>query len=985
MPYVKNRYKVVIERIYRNLKERIYTKVSELDTEYYKSKEPLPYDRRLEGEHGTLKIGDKWGDLWDCAWFHFTGKVPEEAKGKKTVLIIDVSGEGCIVDGDGNPLRGITVVENAFDEHNGMGGKRVFDLLPSAAGGEPVDIWMDAGCNCLFGTLRNNGCLAAADIAVVDTEIRELFYDYQVLYNLMKTLDERSARYNAVLFALYNASLELNTYSPEEVRCASAIVKKELDKKGGDPSLKFTAIGHAHLDLAWLWPIRETIRKGARTFSTALDLMDKYPDYVFGASQPQLYEWMKIYYPHLYERIKEKVKEGRWEVQGCMWVEADTNIIGGEAMVRQVLYGKNFFMDEFGVDVKHLWMPDVFGYSGALPQILKKSGCDYFMTQKLSWNEYNKFPHQTFLWQGIDGTQIFAHMLPEETYNSPMTPESVHFSEINYMDSGKSDEALILFGIGDGGGGPGLEHLERARRLKNLNGLCPVEQGKAEPLLMRMAENAKDLKKWNGELYLEKHQGTYTTQAKNKYYNRKMELALRELEFALILSGQNETYPKEELDKIWKEVLLYQFHDIIPGSSIKRVYDESTARYEILLNRVREMTDACYEKAMDGHGTAVFNSLSWERTELVEKDGRFYWVTVPAMGYTSLPEQPEDHFAVIAADGCLENGNLKVTFGADGSVVSVYDKKAARETLKEPSNIYHVYCDESADCWDIPIEYTDRKPEAFTLTEQTFSVEGPCAVCRQTYTYGKSALTVKAILKDGSHRVDFQVEADWYENEKMLRTAFHTNVVTNHASFEIQYGKIDRKNNDNTSWENAQFEVCGHKWVDLSEENYGVALLNDCKYGHRVIDGMLDLNLLRSQNYPGENADRGHHSFTYSLYPHSGNDASGHVSREAYELNVPVTVKTLDTAPLKARSLFSVDGQAVMETVKRAEHSNETVIRMFEPYGSTTTVRLTMDIAYSKAVLCDLMENEGEVLQLDGRELFLTFSPFEIKTIKLYR
>lgn len=982
MPYVKQRHKVVIYNTYNIIKEKIYAKIAPLEVECYKTKEPVPYAQRTTGEYSKLNINDKWGDLWDCAWFHFKGRVPESTKGKKAVLLLDISGEGCIVDDEGNPIRGITVVDDFFDSHHGLGGKKAVNIADPCEGNETIDFWMDAGCNCLFGSLKNNGIVALADIAVVDMQMRALFYDFQVLYNLMEHIDEKSARYNKILFALYQASIQFTDYNEAEVSKAREILAAELSKKGGDPSLKFTAIGHSHLDLAWLWPIRETIRKGARTFSTALDLMDQYPDYVFGASQPQLYEWMKIYYPGLYKRIKQKVKEGRWEVQGCMWVEADSNLIGGESMVRQILYGKRFFKDEFGVDVQNLWLPDVFGYSGALPQILKKSGCDYFMTQKLSWNEYNKFPHQSFMWQGIDGTEIFAHMLPEENYNGALTPEAILYAEQNYKDSGICDEALMLFGIGDGGGGPGMEHLERAMRLKNLNGLCPVEQAKAQPLFERLAKT-KELKKWCGELYLEKHQGTYTTQAKNKRYNRLMEISLRELEFALVLSDRLNEYPKETIDKIWKEVLLYQFHDIIPGSSIKRVYDESIARYEVMLKTVNDMTDACYRTICKCAKAVVFNSLSWERNEIVKFNGQHYILSIPPMGYTSINVQAAEKFNVEAFENRLENKYLAIKFGEDGAVESIFDKLNGREVLKGKSNVYNLYEDINANCWDIGIEYTDRAPSAFKLTDQKLYVEGPDAVCQQSYTLGASSIQVKVILRHDSKRVDFRVQADWHENEKMLRTSFNTNIMTDSASFEIQFGKIDRKNNDNTSWENAQFEVCGHKWVDLSEGDYGAALLNDCKYGYRVVGSIIDMNLLRSQNYPGEDADRGHHEFAYSFYPHAGNEINGQVSKQAYEFNIPVHLLDGEGDEIVSQSMFQITDGAVIESVKKAEDSPDVIIRIFEPYGRSVNVTLQSNLSFGKAFETDLMENKRVQLDNLSGKIMFRLKPFEIKTILL--
>ncbi len=732
----------------------------------------------------------------------------------------------------------------------------------------------------------------------------------------------------------------------------------------------------------WLWPIRETIRKGARTFSNTLHYMEQYPDYKFGASQAQLYAWMKEFYPALYERVKEKIKEGRWEVQGCMWVEADTNLSGGEALVRQILYGKRFFKEEFGVEVKNLWLPDVFGYTGSLPQLLRRSGCDYFMTQKLSWSEHNKFPHQTFLWEGIDGTEIFTHMLPEDTYNSSLTPRQMKYAENNYIDSGICEEALILFGVGDGGGGPGSLHLEQASRMKNLNGICPVNIDFAQPLFERLEESTRGkLPKWVGELYLERHQGTYTTQAKNKWFNRKMELALRELEFALLLTNHLEDYPKQQLDEIWKEVLLYQFHDIIPGSSIKRVYDESVARYEILLSKVQGMTEDCYKEIAADAALTAFNSLSWERTEIVEQDGSIYEMKVPALGYTKQKAPVINVQAEVGRD-YLENEYLRAVFGEDGALVSLFDKSAKRESLSGPSNLFAVYDDLNADCWDIAIEYTDRKPEYFTLEGQKFYVKGAYATCEQCYAYGQSQIVVRIQLGHESKRLEFDIKVEWKENLKMLRTSFETDILAKEASYEIQFGQIKRPNNDNTLWQKAQFEVCGHKWVDLSEADYGVALLNDCKYGYRVLGKVIDMNLLRSQNYPGESADRGNHQIRYALYPHTGDERTGQVHKQAYEFNVPVILQKGEGSNTVTSQLVSGAENVVIETIKKAEDENSCILRLYEPYGATVGTSLQFDKQYTSIYKCNLMEEEEEVIG-SGDSLSLKVKPFEIVTLKL--
>jgi alpha-mannosidase len=402
----------------------------------------------------------------------------------------------------------------------------------------------------LFGRFRS-GTLKEAKIAVCREEVRQLYYDAEVLLETAERLPAGSARKERILQVLYEVSLFLTDLSDERVAQARLMLGEQLAKRGGDPALTISAVGHAHLDLAWLWPIRETIRKGARTFATALRMMEQYPDYVFGASQPQLYDWIKQYYPKLYARVKERVMEGRWELQGTMWVESDTNVPGGESLIRQILYGKRYFKQEFGVETKSLWMPDVFGYTASLPQLMKKSGTDYMMTQKLSWSVYNRHPHHTFFWEGIDGSRVLTHMPPEDTYNSPAAPRSIIKAETDYLDKNISEYCLMLFGIGDGGGGPGEEHLERLAREKNLLGLSPVVQEPSSEFFEKLNKDQHRYQTWRGELYLEKHQGTLTTQGRNKRYNRKLEKALRELEFALVLAGVSQLGKVSDMN--WKK------------------------------------------------------------------------------------------------------------------------------------------------------------------------------------------------------------------------------------------------------------------------------------------------------------------------------------------------------------------------------------------------------------------------------------------------
>ncbi|HEY3283570.1 MAG TPA: glycoside hydrolase family 38 C-terminal domain-containing protein [Armatimonadota bacterium] len=1000
MPYYLPQKQHELSELARRIENAVYTPIGELEMAAWRTPEPVPFDQRETGERITPKPDEKWGSLWDCAWFHFTGEVPDSADGKPVVLLIDLNGEALVVDEAGNPRLGLTTVSSEFDYSLGKPGKRVVPLLERAKGGEKIDLWADAACNDLFGRLQHDGTVKEASIALLNPEMRGLHYDVEVLAELMRQLPEDSARRSSIWDALCRAALKLERFTAEEARAAREVLAPELARRNGDAPLRISAIGHAHMDLAWLWPLRETVRKGARTFATALHFMEKYPDYHFGASQPQLFQWMKDHYPSLYERIKQRVAEGRLEVQGAMWVEADANVPSGESLVRQLLYGKRFFRQEFGIDVRNLWLPDVFGYSGALPQILKKAGVDYFMTQKLSWSIVNRHPHHTFLWQGIDGSRVLAHLLPEDTYNSSAAPRALAKAEKNYLDKALCDGCLLLFGIGDGGGGPGEEHLERLEREKDLLGLPPVTQERGHKLLERFEAVRDRLPYWAGELYLERHQGTFTTQARNKRGNRKLELALRELELAAsqALWAKGQAYPQEELESLWKEMLLYQFHDILPGSSITRVYTESVERYAAMLARVEELTqkaEAALFAEVETSGmtqpVVLRNSLSWDRRELVQVRDRWVDAQVPAMGHAvvDLAALTDTFVPPTASTAGLENDLLKVTLNADGSLAGVWDKQNGREVLASGAagNCLAVYQDEG-DAWDFAMHYDERPPERFVLRSSEARVEGPQAIVEQVYSYGMSTLTQKLVLTAGSRRLDFTTHVDWRESNKMLRTSFPTCVVATEATCEIQFGSLRRPTHRNTSWDFAKFEVCAHKWVDLSDRGYGVALLNDCKYGHKLRGSTLDLDLLRSPGYPDPQADRAEHDFTYSLFPHAGDHVAGGVIQAGYELNAPLRVVEAGSggasaAPVRA-SLFSTDAaNVILDAVKKAEESEDLILRLYESTGATTRATLRLSLPVASVELVNLMEEDPKPLPLHEGSVVLDFRPFEVHTLKL--
>jgi len=1030
-----------IDRTIAGLPKAVYEPVADLAVEAWVTREPVAYADRKQGEHKAIKVGETWGELWDCAWFHLSGQIPDDAKNKSLVLLIDFNGEGLVVDAKGNPRQGLTAISSEFDYSLGRPGKRVVPWQ----GSNNVDLWIDVGLNDLFGRLPNGGRLEEARIAIRRENLQSLCFDFEVLRELLNQLPNQKARYATILQALYDAAVLLATgLTDDAVNAAAQRLKEELDKQGGTPSLTISALGHAHIDLAWLWPLRETIRKGARTFSTVLRMMERYPDYKFGASQPQLYQWMKDHYPSLYKEIKKRVKEGRWEVQGAMWVEPDCNIPSGESLVRQILYGKQFFLDEFGKDVTNLWEPDVFGYSGSIPQILRKAGIDTFMTQKLSWSTFNKHPHHTFHWEGIDGSSVLVHMPPEATYNSSAAPRAIARAENDYLDKEVSGNCLLLFGIGDGGGGPGEEHLERLAREKNLDGLAPVVQEFSEVFFDRLKMDSDKYARWRGELYLERHQGTFTSQARNKRFNRKIELSLRDAELACVramLAGHE--YPSAALERIWKEVLLLQFHDILPGSSITRVFDESRARYAAMLAEVEELIDAADHALLgSGSNSAVVNSLSWPRKEWIKVDGSWRLVEVDSFAICPLPDPSESLGSVSATPELLDNCILRVRFDAIGNIESIFSTDIGREILRRdsPANVLAVY-EDRGDAWDFPFDYDAPGHTVFELVSTEAFVDGPKGVIRQVRKYGNSTLTQEISVVEGSRRIDFKTTVDWQERNKMLRTNFPVAVHADRAKCEIQFGHIDRPTHGNTSWDWAQDEVCAQKWIDLSEPGYGVALLNDCKYGHRIKDGILDLNLLRSPSYPDPAADEGEHEFTYSLLPHSGDHVSGHVVQAAYELNVPLRlvegVETTDAPSLirigDSCSQQEVAGECIVppsghpeaatgptpegsrklarwsktpgkddalesdpegvaesqgvivETIKKAESNDDVIVRLYEAHGRSTWTRLRPGFPVTAVRSVDLMEGNGQYFFPSPDPYEIGLNPFEIETLRLVR
>lgn len=949
------------------LRDFVYERLSELELSYAVTEEPVPFGDRLTLDYRPIGEGDVWSDrTWDCGWFRITGKLPEVPAGRALYFAFDFEGEGCIFDQNGTPLRGITNVSSEFDRELGFPGKR-YVKVSELVGGEDVDLWIETGNNDLFGNLRS-GKVKKCSIVSCDEERRSLFYDYSFLLNLAESVPEEDPLHYTLVYALEKvALLGAIKMSAETVAQCRKILEPHLKRKNiADPLLTFYAVGHSHLDLAWLWPLRETRRKAGRTFATALANLKEYPKYIYGASQPQQFEWVKNDYPALYDKIKEAVKEGRFEVQGGMWVEADTNVTGGESLVRQFLYGTRFWKEEFGKEVETLWLPDVFGFSGALPQIMRGCGCQNFLTIKLSWNMVNEFPYHSFKWQGIDGSEVLAHMPPEGTYNSSASPKALRSAAGNYSQRGLSKNALMLYGIGDGGGGPGREHLEYIAREGDVCGVPNVVSATGETFFKQLRKEADLLPTYKGEIYLERHQGTYTSQSDNKFFNRKLENLLAAYEFAQVATG-NRT--PRETEQIWKEVLLYQFHDILPGSSIKRVYDESVARYRALDRQVTELLNGAFFGT--GSELCAVNATSFERSEYVLVNGTWYLANVKPYAVAKLVEA-EKTFGVYSDEHTVGNDLVELKIADDGTMVSLIDKKTGREALGKPSGGFPVF-DDAGNAWDFYYGYRRGNTERFERTGVSPFVDGAQAGVKIVYRYNLSTIEQTVSVTEGSPLVRVDLRIDWQETEKMLRTDIYPAVETDEVTCDIQWGNVKRSMLDNNSEQTAQYEVCAHKWVDMSSLSYGVAVINNGKYGYSCKNGCISIDLLRSQKYPCVDQDKGEHGFSYALYVHEGNIYDSDVAAYAYAFNRPLAA--VQASPISP--LVSTDNpHAVIETVKPAEDGDGYIVRLYNDRPDTQTARLSA--RGNSMELTDMLERK--ISSTDGN---LILRGYEIVTVRI--
>jgi len=1016
-------YQQRIEIFIRRLESLLYEDEIKLEASYCKFEPMVSFEKRKSGKYKSINVGQNWGKNWERAWFNVEGRVPEKWKRQHVCARINLGSEGLVYDKNGSPFLGLSF--HSIWENTDFSRDRI-EISTNAQGGETIDFWIEATAAQLFGLLleSDNGDQAPKhygnykatikDLAlgIFRKDIWDLYLDCYVLNDLMKKLNEKSVRRARILKALNDVIDRFNA-GKEQVKISREILEPLLSFPASASELTTQAVGHAHIDTAWLWPIDETIRKCGRTFASQLRLIEKYPDYVFGASQAQHYLFVKEHYPRLYEQIKQKVAEGRWEVQGGMWIEADCNLSGGESLVRQLLHGKQFFKDEFNIEVRNLWLPDVFGYSPVLPQILKKSNIDFFLTQKLSWNQFNRFPYHTFIWKGIDGSEVLTHFPPEDNYNSNLSPSALIHAQENFDEKDKLDEFLTLFGIGDGGGGATEEMIESGLREKNLESCPRVQFGSAQDMFDRLSKHVEQLPRWVGELYFELHRGTLTTHAYNKKMNRFMELRLREIEILYSCLPMTE-YPQQKLNQMWQKVLLFQFHDIIPGSSITRVYEDCRIEYEYLKNQYFELLKSVGSKMLEESPDrlTIINTLSsvynrpislpdsWNGYEVLDDSGTPVNVQ-NEKGRTIILTELDPMCIKTLQKGnrlkkvekishnkmILENDYVLYEFDKRGVLVRAYDKELDRSIVLEgqKGNLLALYEDRPVnwDAWDIDIFYENQIIEHADLKNQEWICNGPVRQgIGQQYFIGQSKVKQNIYLAANSKCLDFETEVDWRETHKMLRVSFEVEVYSSEAVFDSQYGNIKRNTHRNTSWDKAKFEVTGHRFADLSDESYGVALLNDCKYGYKILDNTIDLNLLRAPTMPDPKADRGKHQFTYSIFPHNNNFINSSVISGAAQLNQPPVV-FLGLPKNEMAIPFKLDSpQVVLEVIKKAERETAWIIRMFEPRGLSPKVNLLFSKEFKSVFEADLMEYNLQKLSVRDGKVELKFTPFEIKTIK---
>ena len=1083
---------------------------------------PVSRYKRMEGKDGgdALCSTDQWEDCvieepWSCLdshrWYRTRIQIPDSLDGAHVEFLITTGREG---QWDATNPQMLFYLNGRIVQGVDVNHREIL-ISPCAAAGDVYNIAILAYSGSVPGDL-----ILRTDLVQVDDRVEKAYYDFLVpvqAARLLKKPDQESYRRILVKLGPAADALDMRTpYSDGFYRSLEAmedILARAFYTQTDSCAPVVSAVGHTHIDIAWLWTVEQTREKAIRSFSTVLELMERYPDYRFMSSQPILYQFVKEQEPELYERIKERIREGRWETDGAMWLESDCNLPGGEALVRQIIKGEKFFMDEFGMASRCLWLPDVFGYSAAIPQILKKCGIPYFLTTKIAWNQFNQLPNDTFMWKGIDGSRVFVFMPTAcdfdktlglnvsftdtrntTTYTGIVNPNMTLGTFKRFQNRDLTEDTLMLFGFGDGGGGPTKEMLEEAGRLQyGLPGIPRLVQEPERDFFDRIygqIGSKPDMPVWDGELYFEYHRGTLTSMAKNKRYNRRSEMLYEQLETLGVMAElQGHEYPAEVIRRGWDVILLNQFHDIIPGSAIGPVYDQTDREYaeilksgELAARRLAEkLGSGCgNEEAGCGNGCGgsrgyshgggsrcgvgeaasrviVINTQGYERDDLVEVCGAgaedvvyaedyqgvrtpvqhtgedrlvFHARKLPAAGYSIYklvrgraedmagtrdagpgpdlgPEPaagPEDRNSLEALacpgpgsspgswNGTFENQWYKAEFNDKMELVSLVEKETGCQLMKEGrvGNQLMTYEDRPMnwDNWDVDMYYRRKPYSQDSSAAPVLKEQGPVrVVVSVSHRFAGSLVEQDVVLYHNLPRIDFVTHADWRDHHVLLRVHFPAEVNAVKASYEIQFGNVERETTSNHSWDTAKFEVCAHKWADLSENGLGLSILNDCKYGHSIKDGDIGLTLIKSGTYPNEDADIGPHDFTYSIYPHSGRWQEARTVEMAYDLNSPLVSLLLPGDAVRAPwSMVSTDRpNCFVEMMKKAEDQDGYILRMYENHNTRTEVTVSLGFEAARVEECDLLERPVRQLCTEGGRFKDFIKPYEIKTYRIRR
>uniref|UniRef100_A0A6Q2XDK7 alpha-mannosidase n=1 Tax=Esox lucius TaxID=8010 RepID=A0A6Q2XDK7_ESOLU len=989
-PVLKNR-RTLLERAEKfisdtyftdcNLRGRLYGDTCPVESiSYSMSQKRIPFLEAVKLNYEPYEVGDTFGPTWWTCWFKVSLRIPDSWRGKQVHLRWESDGEAMVWMGQ-QPVQGLTK----------EGEKICYILSECLKDSEPhsMTLYIELACNGLFGAGQGSMIAAPdpdrkysvqkAELVVFNQEVRELLTDFEMLVDIVKLLGEGNQRGYQALFTANEMVNVCEPTNPSSFPAARSLALRFFSQRNGDSQHTVHAMGHCHIDSAWLWPYEETIRKCARSWVTVIRLMEKNSHMVFTCSQAQQLEWVRGWYPGLFSQIQDHAKKGQFIPVGGTWVEMDGNLPSGESMVRQFLEGQCFFKKEFGNYCREFWLPDTFGYSAQLPQIMQGSGITRFLTQKLSWNLVNTFPHNTFFWEGLDGSQVLTHFPPGNSYEMKGKVEDLVNTVKNNKDKGRANHSAALFGFGDGGGGPTQLMLDRLDRVQDTDGLPRVQMSSPDRLFSLLEAESSLLCTWTGELFLELHNGTYTTQAQIKLGNRQCEALLHDVEVASSLAlCQDNTfqYPSTQLHNLWRLLLLNQFHDVIPGSCIEMVVEDALQYYQA-------NTRVPHPPSED-KGPVVLNTLPWERTEVV-----------PLTDGTT--DQPCGLLLQVDGSVLMENGILRAVVNKDGCLASLYMVKTNREVIYDgwQGNQFVLFDDVPLywDAWDT-MDYhlqTRLKPVREVVRPiQVLSLGGLRGSVTFTLQISeKSTITQEIILDAMCPYIKFKTQVEWFESHKFLKVEFPVRVRSPEATYEIQFGHLQRPTHRNTSWDWARFEVWGHKWADLSEHGFGVSLLNDCKYGYSIHRNVMTLSLLRATKAPDANADMGSHQFTYAIMPHKGTFQEAGVIQCAYNLNYPL--RLIDHAPgsnTAVWSAFSVSTAAViLETIKQAEDRKDALlVRLYESHGGSVSASLSTSLPVREAWHCDLLERVdlSHPAPFTGAGIPLNFRPFQIVSLLLY-